>query len=532
MENFVKDATFFKNQGAASTLDFVNQISLDKRYILTGAPGTGKSTIWWVGICKRSAEHPEETFVCIWTQKGSFRGLLVVQGGEIIEGAMSEDKSLNVVQLVDTLQSKKYRNAYFIVDGVNNDHSQTITNVRGNWLLISSVGLRFTGDSIAGNIPQRHLMQSWLKEEYAEAVKIEEIVSRIPLTADCKQLGIREQNITVWVQEKYHFCGGSARFMLEFSLEEALEIMDSSLGSVSDPSALLDNADAVSGKGSISTLRQCIGGVFFILSDYVMEQLLDQKKITPDFIAAAKHYARDNGSLMGWIHELELKYMLSHNHRNNVYTMELQAFSPKAVIQTVQFNVLQVEHFHKIEELSASLYDTSVILFPRKTNFGCLDAALVRLDGESCVLMTFQATKADSHNFKPKDLILVIQALARNANVDIPSNFVVWHVFVLQTQAQYRKFKFNESGFITASTNTNESMNKSTKAKSQKKSLKTKSQGSARTDAQSNKDIAYRFIASNDNGNNGPEDLKVKTVFFKTWLGGLQITCNSAKQET
>jgi hypothetical protein len=136
--------TLFLNKGAEKAMAFVESTEKGERYILLGAPGAGKSTIWWIEVCQKSSQLPTNTFVCIWTLKGAFHGVLILKGGVITEGAYSQGHvKVDIVELVGQLRSMtQYADAHFIVDGVDNEHFQTINSVPGGWLLVSSIGLR------------------------------------------------------------------------------------------------------------------------------------------------------------------------------------------------------------------------------------------------------------------------------------------------------------------------------------------------------------------------------------------------------
>ena len=64
--------TLYMNKGAQDTLSFVEGIAAEKRYVLKGAPGAGKTSIWWVAACRQSRTYPQKTFVCVWAIKGAF----------------------------------------------------------------------------------------------------------------------------------------------------------------------------------------------------------------------------------------------------------------------------------------------------------------------------------------------------------------------------------------------------------------------------------------------------------------------------
>ena len=100
-----EQVTLFMNKGAEAAMNFVDSTDRNERYILLGAPGAGKSSIWWVQVCRKSLRLKEDTFVCIWTQKGAFHGILILKGGVIIEGAYCpEDVEVNVVKLIKQLR--------------------------------------------------------------------------------------------------------------------------------------------------------------------------------------------------------------------------------------------------------------------------------------------------------------------------------------------------------------------------------------------------------------------------------------------
>ncbi len=451
-----EQVTLFMNKGAEGVMSFVESIDKGKRYILLGAPGAGKSTIWFTQVCIKSSRLKADTFVCIWTLKGAFHGLLVLKGGMITEGAYFPERvKVDIVELMGQLRRMgQYEDAYFIVDGVNNEDFQAVNSVPGGWLLVSSIGLRFSTGAMSVQIPTKFHMDSWSKEEYTEAIKIKYIQHRIPFEADCKILGLKELNLLGWVDCKYFYAGGSARLMFEFPLDVAIKEINDAMDAVQNISQLLQDSESSKGTLSISTVRQCFQGKYIMLSQYVTRKLLMRQDITWNFINAAKQQAGKNLALLGWIFELKVlwtmrRHMSTPGHEQaSCYQMNLEEMPRNSKMKkgsqgkekSIQLLLQGEEHFAEIKNLTeTSLASKDILLSPDRFNFGCFDAAIVLFSGEDNTLITLQATISSSHSFKPEYVAELVQHLRKGKH--IPSNLKVWHVFVLEGLEQYNRFE-------------------------------------------------------------------------------------------
>jgi hypothetical protein len=446
----LQEVMYFKNEGVEKALAFVKTFTAAKRYLLMGAPGAGKSSSWWIGICDMSIAHPDRTFVCVWTLKGEFRGLLVLKGGFITAGAYTRDPQIHVMRLLWDIRSQdQYTDAYLIVDGVTNEKFQTITNLFGGWILVSSVGMRLPNDGISQSVPEVHHMDSWLLEDYYAALKDSDVLSKIAtIETDCNYFGITGSNLDAWIQAKYFYCGGSARFMLEFQVQVAIREINTALDSVVDPMLLLKNTEGVRSDSSISTIRQCFNEKYMMLSQYVMRRLLQVARgDLVAFIVEAKSHAGDNPAFLGWIHEFEVldnfrKCIPAGTDRNlgvTGYEMLLQHLEDDSVSETITLKCRSEKRFSNTKDIEATFDSADVLWIPRFFNFACYDACLIMFSGKPTTLITFQATISTSHSFKQESVASLINHLGGKAS--IPADLNVWHIFVLETSEQLKSFR-------------------------------------------------------------------------------------------
>jgi hypothetical protein len=467
--------TLFMNKGAEGAMNFVKSTDKGGRYILLGAPGAGKSSIWWIEVCRLSFQHQEDVFVCIWTLKRAFHGILILKGGVITEGAYSPGHvKVDIVELMGQLRDmSQYADAHFIVDGVNNEDFQSVNSVPGGWLLVSSIGLRFSTGAISVQLPRRFYMDSWSKEEYIEAINIEYIKNKIPLEADCKTLGLKENDLLSWVEGKYFYAGGSARMMLEFPLKDVLDEIKGAMSAVHNVNLLLEDAESSIGRFSISTVRQCFQEKYIMLSQYVTRLLLMRQDVTRTFLTSAIHHAGKNPALMGWIFELKMLWTMRQHistlghEQASCYQMNLEELpmnskkeggskqkrGSQGEEKPIELLLQGEEHFAEIADLTeTSLASKDILISPDRFNFGCFDAAVVLFSGEANTLITLQATTSESHSFKPYFVAELIQHLAQGKT--IPSNLKVWHVFVLENIEQFNRFHCPDKQRVTISRST------------------------------------------------------------------------------
>jgi hypothetical protein len=441
----LQETTLLVNQGAADILVFVDTIEADKCYIITGAPGIGKSSMVWAAICEKSEQLPEKMFVCTWALQGDFRGLLILQGGVITEGAFFAGAEIGIAQMLKLLRKdERYQDAFLIFDGADNQHSQTIPNIQGGWVLVSSVGIRLKDDATQEKPAFKFHMDSWTKEEYQKALQIEGILKNIPFQADCRALGIDKANEEDWLDGKYYFCGGCARYMFSLSLVEARKKIEEALGAVSDPTALLRNTEGAQSPQSVSSLRQCFDEKYVVLSQYVTVKLRSLTNMLSSFISEARVHAPKNKAFLGWIHELNMLHLLRQCETGKqVLKMTLKSLEGPSTTEEINFAVTAEESFMTLETITSTFDAVDTLLVPESFNFGCFDAAIVKYSPQCNTLITLQATISESHSFKPEYVARLIRHLGRNNN--FPANLQLWHVFVLENEHQLTQFKPHKS---------------------------------------------------------------------------------------
>jgi hypothetical protein len=134
--------------------------------------------------------------------------------------------------------------------------------------------------------------------------------------------------LRLWLEEKYRFAGGSVRYMFAFSLSRVITSIDKAFKSQENISQLFGNEDSVADT-SIGALRQCLGGNYFLLSQYVTRLLVERQDVTYQLIDALKGKAdeMENGAFKGWIHELDmltrLKQCVEGNTMSRVFEVTL-----------------------------------------------------------------------------------------------------------------------------------------------------------------------------------------------------------------
>ena len=78
---------------------------------------------------------------------------------------------------------------------------------------------------------REHLVPSWTRREYDEALKIPDLLSSVSSSLGSPP-GNSEQGLQELIDRKFYFAGGSARYMFQFATKDIKESLDKALRSV------------------------------------------------------------------------------------------------------------------------------------------------------------------------------------------------------------------------------------------------------------------------------------------------------------
>ena len=283
---------------------------------------------------------------------------------------------------------------------------------------VTSLAFRIRGGDVPREVYEKDYFDSWeTPDEYTEAIMKFQDNNVLPPLLDTairehhnrraredelvepldEQSGnLSEAAVAAFVEEKYYFAGGSARFMLEYGVQQLKKDLKELLTSLKDEQwkALTSNIVPSATDGAVNSLMQRFSnydGVTTVaaVSEFVAMAAYAKKghELAQAIDAAAN--ATRNPALKGWAFELkqleEIKKALQQH--GYVYSKDGIFFQPT---HQVHYNDNE-----KILEGEINESNTTIILC-RKWNQGCFDAAIY----SNRTLVTVQFTTSSKHSVK------------------------------------------------------------------------------------------------------------------------------------
>jgi hypothetical protein len=201
------------------------------------------------------------------------------------------------------------------------------------------------GDRGAGDVYM--MIDSWREDDYEKAVLEDDGPGRAILLQDWQHLtSSKEVNdltpndkdkLLEAVRLKYEFAGGCARYMFDKTVEELMEYLDTTCGSVPTWSAFARTSIPSSTSDAVNSLMQqfSIGGstrtaMCTPVSKYVLDKAYaecrDQLTAAIEKVAAATN----NNSLLGWANELGQKDVMRSVLNANLAAQKVTSRARKA----------------------------------------------------------------------------------------------------------------------------------------------------------------------------------------------------------
>lgn len=476
--------------------------------VIQGPPGIGKSHgIWAVSCCHAASGN---SVVHVFMEGTMFTAIIFLQGKDIIRMSLEKVPAEMGLKFIE----KEFPGALLVVDGAKQSTRDYFLLQPGSWILVTSSGLRFTTHQEENLDPKYINVDSWRFQEYKDAIMGTKVSDSGPgpvtidtsmLQSDAQEMSLvlastelidfaSKDFLRLWLEEKYCFAGGSVRYMFAFSLSRVITSVDKAFKSQENISQLFGNEDSVADT-SIGALRQCLGGNYFLLSQYVTRLLVERQDVTYQLIDALKGKAdeMENGAFKGWIHELDmltrLKQCVEGNSMSRVFEVTLIDVCKNT--EKLVLKIKKAQSFYHENDIMLDLNSDKVLLQPKKFNQGCYDAAVALLKGynnEGDVLLLLQATVADSHSFKSEFITKLLLQFAKNtikseksaegskddeekesqrkskklkmgdpcvtgqedseAAILSTAKLCIWHCFILENDSQLNKFSLPQDELV------------------------------------------------------------------------------------
>ena len=327
----------------------------DKNLSVDGPPGTGKSTEAWAwALWKAKKDNVTVTWYHL-TKNGLVK--LVIDGtlGQITTGYDAELKDIKTSQ-----------GSVLIVDGVIASKSFEVRSACCSWgrgekgrrfVLVSSASVVIAAEQDDEANIVNFTVASWTFEQYEVACRNEQFIKLVKINMKCPGLeGVDDKDQLLLA--KYHFAGGCARWMFEFTYEKWLRDFTAHLEKVSDYAILFgvgggeQTADAVNHLRGVTVLAPEDKKYFFI-SQFAAGELAkkcdDKRKFLIDSYKKAKD--TENPAFEGWIFEFDVDNQLATAHRDGANFL-MTARQPTVLINE-QLRVDDYKEFQSAQVLCA-----------------------------------------------------------------------------------------------------------------------------------------------------------------------------------
>ena len=459
--------------------DFMGHERLRYMYI-SGPPGSGKTTYCLFYFMLRVVEDRSKKGLLVQYRAEAANEIMIVQGGRIRRVTAKKHNEI-MPKLVDDLVENEGRDSFdfCVFDGVRQSElvckniSSAITNSVGpETKVIKITSLEFDvkgGDSTRGieGIACFFVASSWKLEDYKDAVKAkllrdDELDKMFCLTSeigaqpedeDSEKDDIRkaveghtEQDTLDWLkpflERKYFYAGGSARFMFDYSFQELVISTDDKPSvfdglcermKTEDWQSFAELKISASTKSSVSSGMQRIDTEYIPVSKYFLHMAHKKCKETLTASVRAAAESSQNPALKGWAFELEQLDIIG------------QVIASDNKFLASEDRTLAVPLFSR----ESATFDGMSILVPKtisnsdcftiwcsKWNQGCFDVAFY----VSSSLMTMNFTISNTHSLKIDPLRDLMDALV-DAGKEVSK---VTHIAVVEDKRKSKSFSFQE----------------------------------------------------------------------------------------
>ena len=334
----------------------------DKNLSVDGPPGTGKSTEAWAwALWKAKKDNVTVTWYHL-TKNGLVKLVIDGSSGLITTGYDAELKDIKTSQ-----------GSVLIVDGVIASKSFEVRSACCSWgrgekgrrfVLVSSASVVIAAEQDDEANIVNFTVASWTFEQYEVACRNEQFIKLVKINMKCPGLeGVDDKDQLLLA--KYHFAGGCARWMFEFTYEKWLRDFNAHLQKVSDYSILFgggggeQTADAVNHLRGVTVLAPEDKKYFFI-SQFAAGELAkkcdDKRKFLIDSYKKAKD--TQNPAFEGWIFEFDVDYQLDKAHRDkSKFCTEIRstAVAGTPTFTAEQRSVDEYMMFNSVDGLSTAI---------------------------------------------------------------------------------------------------------------------------------------------------------------------------------
>jgi hypothetical protein len=267
-------------------------------YVLQGPPGIGK-TLLSRGICVYS-HFAKKMDICFVQMSLTGCSVVILQKVENQLGVQCylHTNKLKVEELPDAITQKSPNLSMIVVDGINQKtfqklvtlattvaETQSKKTITCQIIFVTSQQVDFTKKHQMGLQLEQRLKTidpqpvSWTLDEYKIACANKELWSQIAKTlGDNDQVEYSEEVL----KEKFFYCGGSARWMFNFTIEDITNTIDTKVEELFNFTSVLSGSAGMSSQLAVNTLYQQFRGssssqrINFFISEYAMRRIVER----------------------------------------------------------------------------------------------------------------------------------------------------------------------------------------------------------------------------------------------------------------
>jgi energy-coupling factor transporter ATP-binding protein EcfA2 len=360
-----------------------------KSLLIQGPPGSGKSSVVWFWACLMA-----ETSDIMWVH--------MIPGGFISCARLCQGKIRAFTTEFEFVARiiRECRSHTIILDGITKGEMNLIGAARMGIDRLDNIGgpLVIAVASSQLIIAVEHLeqlyieelsMDSWTLDQYQQCCNDDNFYQQVePMLGEG---GEKEEKII----NKYHYAGGSARWMFGFDVDRICCDIKKQIAKCDDFTKLIEDSSGPSSNVAVNHLRQKRGENHFIISNYVMRELV--QKCDRSFIKALTNVSliRGNPSFDGWIFEMDFLIQIREMCKDvNNPTLQLLN-QDESNAEKWQGDGYQT--FTHPAELKGRAFKHNMWLIPKKWNQGGYDAVEL-VDSES--IRFVQVTRGETHDLK------------------------------------------------------------------------------------------------------------------------------------
>jgi hypothetical protein len=396
----------------ASSFKLFERLLLPKPiFMVQGPPGSGKSSMTWVWATQLDS-------VC-WIHLDEFTAIVCTYGGE--KWQKYEESSKEVVNIVESCQSHN-----LILDGIVKDqHADLISFAVAKWcgkgkklVLVCSLQYVVKTETLQYHEVEVFQMPSWIFEEYKDAYSIEDFKKSIK--GDIFPEGEDEEKL----EDKFFVAGGSARWMFQFTVKDAINDIEIQISRVGmDAQLLLKGLQGERSNTSISHLFCSLSNETFIISEYATRALAD--KCEASFLTSARNSSLAlNPSFDGWILEAEFIFRLR--------AAEVKVYRDSTASHLPVASKIKFADFPDIKTLPEA-FDNAWFI-PMRWNQACFDSVQALPDFG---FRFIQVTRSKTHTLKKKYVVMFLDHFVKTLSRQVKF-FEFW--FIVPNHPDYNDF--------------------------------------------------------------------------------------------